>query len=74
MNKPRKNPPPQPIAGVDHALRAATILQMEGGATVAQLAECLGAVRSAPKKKTWPISRRARLTRLTPRTVTLSSA
>ncbi|QLJ04428.1 IclR family transcriptional regulator [Streptomyces sp. NEAU-sy36] len=46
MDKPLKNPPPYPIASVDHALRAATILQMEGGATVAQLAERLGVARS----------------------------
>nr|WP_239081708.1 IclR family transcriptional regulator [Streptomyces sp. SID9727] len=41
-----KTPPPYPIASVDHALRAATILQMEGGATVAQLAERLEVARS----------------------------
>ncbi|WP_108932665.1 IclR family transcriptional regulator [Streptomyces ardesiacus] len=46
MNKPLKTPPPYPIASVDHALRAATMLQMEGGATVAQLAERLGVARS----------------------------
>ncbi|GHD91944.1 IclR family transcriptional regulator [Streptomyces naganishii] len=46
MNKPLKTPPPYPIASVDHALRAATILQLEGGATVAQLAERLGVARS----------------------------
>ncbi|MFG3021582.1 IclR family transcriptional regulator [Streptomyces sp. NPDC048254] len=46
MDKPLKTPPPYPIASVDHALRAATILQMEGGATVAQLAERLGVARS----------------------------
>ncbi|MCM1972423.1 MULTISPECIES: IclR family transcriptional regulator [unclassified Streptomyces] len=45
-NKPLKTPPPYPIASVDHALRAATILQLEGGATVAQLAERLGVARS----------------------------
>ncbi|MEU6010382.1 IclR family transcriptional regulator, partial [Streptomyces sp. NPDC047453] len=28
MDKPLKTPPPYPIASVDHALRAATILQM----------------------------------------------
>ncbi|MER6671600.1 IclR family transcriptional regulator [Streptomyces sp. NPDC000983] len=46
MDKPLKNPPPYPIASVDHALRAATILQMEGGATVSQVAERLGVARS----------------------------
>ncbi|WP_030407313.1 IclR family transcriptional regulator [Streptomyces albus] len=46
MDKPLKTPPPYPIASVDHALRVATILQMEGGATVAQLAERLGVARS----------------------------
>ncbi|WP_415941833.1 IclR family transcriptional regulator [Streptomyces sp. 067-1] len=46
MDKPLKTPPPYPIASVDHALRAAAILQMEGGATVAQLAERLGVARS----------------------------
>ncbi|MDT9696855.1 IclR family transcriptional regulator [Streptomyces sp. P17] len=46
MDNPLKTPPPYPIASVDHALRAATILQMEGGATVAQLAERLGVARS----------------------------
>ncbi|QNP65749.1 IclR family transcriptional regulator [Streptomyces genisteinicus] len=46
MDKPLKSPPPYPIASVDHALRTATILQLEGGATVAQLAERLGVARS----------------------------
>ncbi|MFB7333241.1 IclR family transcriptional regulator [Streptomyces adustus] len=46
MDKELKTPPPYPIASVDHALRAATILQMEGDATVAQLAERLGVARS----------------------------
>ncbi|WP_030902820.1 IclR family transcriptional regulator [Streptomyces sp. NRRL F-5126] len=46
MDKPLKTPPPYPIASVDHALRAATILQMEGGATVSQMAERLGVARS----------------------------
>ncbi|MEU8704940.1 IclR family transcriptional regulator [Streptomyces sp. NPDC048565] len=46
MDKPLKTPPPYPIASVDHALRAATILQMEGGATVARIAERLGVARS----------------------------
>ncbi|MFD7730335.1 IclR family transcriptional regulator [Kitasatospora phosalacinea] len=46
MDKPLKTPPPYPIASVDHALRAATMLQMEGGATVSQVAERLGVARS----------------------------
>ncbi|MDF6041005.1 IclR family transcriptional regulator [Streptomyces sp. JH14] len=46
MDKPLKTPPPYPIASVDHALRAATILQMEGGASVSQIAERLGVARS----------------------------
>lgn len=46
MDKPLKTPPPYPIASVDHALRAATMLQLEGGATVSQIAERLGVARS----------------------------
>lgn len=46
MDKPLKTPPPYPIASVDHALRAATILQLEGGATVSQIAERLDVARS----------------------------
>ncbi|MFB4315005.1 IclR family transcriptional regulator [Actinomadura sp. 21ATH] len=46
MDKPLKTPPPYPIASVDHALRTATILQMEGGATVSEIAERLGVARS----------------------------
>ncbi|WP_435135275.1 IclR family transcriptional regulator [Actinacidiphila sp. bgisy144] len=46
MDKPLRTPPPYPIASVDHALRAAAILQMEGGATVSQIAERLGVARS----------------------------
>ncbi|MFJ8113681.1 IclR family transcriptional regulator [Streptomyces sp. NPDC096132] len=46
MDKPLKNPPPYAIASVDHALRAATMLQMEGGLTVSQVAERLGVARS----------------------------
>jgi DNA-binding IclR family transcriptional regulator len=46
MDKPLKTPPPYPIASVDHALRAATVLQMEGGATVSRIAERLGVARS----------------------------
>ncbi|WP_320774575.1 IclR family transcriptional regulator [Streptomyces sp. CRN 30] len=46
MDKPLKNPPPYAIASVDHALRAATLLQLEGGQTVSQIAERLGVARS----------------------------
>ncbi|WP_016910183.1 IclR family transcriptional regulator [Streptomyces xiaopingdaonensis] len=46
MDKPLKTPPPYPVASVDHALRAATILQMEGEATVSQIADRLGVARS----------------------------
>ncbi|MDX3086673.1 MULTISPECIES: IclR family transcriptional regulator [Streptomyces] len=46
MDKPLRTPPPYPLASVDHALRAATILQMEGGATVSAMAERLGVARS----------------------------
>ncbi|MGW4231668.1 IclR family transcriptional regulator [Streptomyces sp. NPDC004980] len=46
MDKPLKTPPPYPVASVDHALRAATMLQMEGPATVSQVAERLGVARS----------------------------
>ncbi|MFE6977932.1 IclR family transcriptional regulator [Streptomyces sp. NPDC057682] len=46
MDKPLKTPPPYPIASVDHALRAATMLQLEGAATVSQIAERLGVARS----------------------------
>ncbi|MFG3289109.1 IclR family transcriptional regulator [Streptomyces sp. NPDC048179] len=46
MDKPLKTPPPYPIASVDHALRVAAMLQLEGGATVSQIAERLGVARS----------------------------
>ncbi|MET9385422.1 IclR family transcriptional regulator [Streptomyces sp. NPDC002928] len=46
MDKPLKNPPPYAITSVDHALRAAAMLQMEGGLTVSQVAERLGVARS----------------------------
>lgn len=46
MDKPLKNPPPYAIASVDHALRAAAMLQLEGGLTVSQVAERLGVARS----------------------------
>ncbi|MGW5353125.1 IclR family transcriptional regulator [Streptomyces sp. NPDC004031] len=46
MDKPLKTPPPYPVTSVDHALRVATMLQMEGGATVSQIAARLGVARS----------------------------
>ena len=46
MEKALRTPPPYAIASVDHALRAATILQLEGGLTVSQMAERLGVARS----------------------------
>ncbi|MGW5974899.1 IclR family transcriptional regulator [Streptomyces sp. NPDC055186] len=46
MDKPLKTPPPYAIASVDHALRAATMLQLEGSLTVTQVAERLGVARS----------------------------
>ena len=46
MEKAFKAPPPYAIASVDHALRAATMLQLEGGLTVSQIAERLGVARS----------------------------
>lgn len=46
VEKPLKTPPPYAIASVDHALRAATMLQLEGGLTVSQVAERLGVARS----------------------------
>ncbi|MEU4892764.1 IclR family transcriptional regulator [Streptomyces sp. NPDC044780] len=46
MDKPLKNPPPYAITSVDHALRAAAMLQLEGGLTVSQVAERLGVARS----------------------------
>lgn len=46
LDKPLKTPPAYAIASVDHALRAATILQMEGPLTVSQIAERLGVARS----------------------------
>lgn len=41
-----KQPPAYAIASVDHALRLATILQLEGGLSVADAAERLGVARS----------------------------
>ena len=46
MSKPLKTPPPYAIASVDHALRAAAMLQLEDGLTVSQVAERLGVARS----------------------------
>lgn len=46
MEKPQKTPPSYAIASVDHALRLATILQLEGNLTVAEAAERLGVARS----------------------------
>lgn len=46
VDKELRNPPPYAIASVDHALRAAAMLQMESGLTVSQVAERLGVARS----------------------------
>lgn len=46
MDKPLKTPPPYAITSVDHALRAATMLQLEGALTVTEVAERLGVARS----------------------------
>lgn len=46
MDKPLKNPPPYAIASVDHALRIAAMLQLEGELTVSEAAERLGVARS----------------------------
>jgi DNA-binding IclR family transcriptional regulator len=46
VEKAFKAPPPYAIASVDHALRAATMLQLEGGLTVSQVATRLGVARS----------------------------
>ena len=46
MDKPLKNPPAYAIASVDHALRLATVLQLEGPLTVADAATRLGVARS----------------------------
>jgi DNA-binding IclR family transcriptional regulator len=46
LDKPLKTPPPYAIASVDHALRAAAMLQLEGGFTVSEVAERLGVARS----------------------------
>ena len=46
MSRPLKTPPPYAIASVDHALRAAAMLQLEDGLTVSEVAERLGVARS----------------------------
>lgn len=46
MAKPLKNPPAYTITSVDHALRLATILQVEGRLTVTEAAQRLGVARS----------------------------
>ena len=45
-DKPLKTPPPYAIASVDHALRVAAMLQLEGGLTVSEVAGRLGVARS----------------------------
>jgi DNA-binding IclR family transcriptional regulator len=45
-DKPLKTPPPYAIASVDHALRLAAMLQLEGGLTVSEVAGRLGVARS----------------------------
>lgn len=46
MDKPLRVPPAYAIRSVDHALRLATALQVEGGLTVTDAAERLGVARS----------------------------
>ena len=46
MVGPQKTPPTYAVASVDHALRIATMLQLEGALTVADVAERLGVARS----------------------------
>jgi DNA-binding IclR family transcriptional regulator len=46
MDKPLKTPPPYAITSVDHALRIATMLQLEGALSVSQVSERLGVARS----------------------------
>ncbi len=41
-----KTPPPYAVTSVDHALRTATMLQLEGALTVAEVADRLGVARS----------------------------
>ncbi|MFL6053125.1 MAG: IclR family transcriptional regulator [Actinoallomurus sp.] len=46
MDKPLKTPPAYTIRSVDHALRIAAMLQLEGELTVSETAERLGVARS----------------------------
>lgn len=46
MSRELKTRPPYAVASVDHALRIATMLQLEGGLTVSQVADRLGVARS----------------------------
>jgi len=46
LDKPLKRPPSYAIASVDHALRLAAMLQLEGSLTVAEAATRLGVARS----------------------------
>src|SRR5262245_62011418 len=46
MDRPLKTEPPYAIASVDHALRIAAMLQLEGTLTVSQAAVRLGVARS----------------------------
>jgi DNA-binding IclR family transcriptional regulator len=46
VDKPLKTPPSYAIASVDHALRLAAMLQLEGGLTVSAAAQRLGVARS----------------------------
>ncbi len=45
-NKDPKTPPAYVVSSADHALRAAVMLQLEGGQTVSEVAERLGVARS----------------------------
>lgn len=46
VDTPLKEPPPYAVASVDHALRIATMLQLEGPLTVKEVAERVGVARS----------------------------
>ena len=46
MNRQAKERPPYAISSVDHALRLAAILQLEGGLSVTEAAERLNVARS----------------------------
>lgn len=46
MSQPQRRPPAYAIASVDHALRLAAMLQLEGGLTVSEAADRLGVARS----------------------------